>query len=398
MNSEIAIPIIESLRQGIPPANHLRHFTVGRWNEVPSLTAPFTTDRKSVTLVQANYGAGKSHLLRLLRETALEQGYAVSLLSLDSKSGVRFDRLDQIFGTVCRNLEVPGVPEKGVHTLFERFLSPPTGSTPNLKIVNRKCWDENHGFDEDLVYTALRAYAIFKQEYWGNGTQRRAEVCDWLYAADKTKYTPRFVYKQFIEMLNARMTDKRPLSFYTRSDTFNFKNSYICWQALSDLHILADAAGLQGLVLLFDEFEDIITNVTRIDWQEAAFNNLFTFYGRRRFNGLSFYAVTPDFARKCMDRLREKRGCEFNPPDFEVLPRIELQALSIPEFHELANRIAETHGYAFNWRPESTGVRVALDLICTQAASSIPMDRTRRFIRDVVRVLDQHLDDHEATA
>ena len=58
-------------------------------------------------LVQGNSGSGKSHLLRYIRDHALSERYAVSFVTLDAKSGVRFNRMDQIMGAILRNIEIP---------------------------------------------------------------------------------------------------------------------------------------------------------------------------------------------------------------------------------------------------------------------------------------------------
>ena len=52
-----------------------------------------------------------------------------------------------------------------------------------------------------------------------------------------------------------------------------------------------------------DEFEDVIQNLERRDYKEAAFLNLFQFFRGETFPGLSYFAVTPDFAQKCKREL-----------------------------------------------------------------------------------------------
>lgn len=86
--------IIESLRCGTPPEGHVTEFTVGRGEEVNELKSILLSGSTNALLIKSNYGSGKTHLLRLTREMALSSGYAVSLITLDSKSGVRFNRMD----------------------------------------------------------------------------------------------------------------------------------------------------------------------------------------------------------------------------------------------------------------------------------------------------------------
>src|SRR5258708_73029 len=94
--------IVESLRKGIPPYGYIRHFTVGRESEIRQLSDRLQRSKPGVLLLKANYGSGKTHLLRFVRESALEAGYAVSFVELDAKSGVRFNKMDQILGAIWR--------------------------------------------------------------------------------------------------------------------------------------------------------------------------------------------------------------------------------------------------------------------------------------------------------
>ena len=93
-----ACRVIESLRKGIPPDGFVRHFTVGRDFEIRQLTRQFSDPKAGALLLKANYGSGKTHLLKFIREYALENSYAASTVTLDAKGAVRFNRMDQIFG------------------------------------------------------------------------------------------------------------------------------------------------------------------------------------------------------------------------------------------------------------------------------------------------------------
>lgn len=101
--------IVEQLRMGIPPSGYTKHFTVGRSHEIEALETSLHGDGAPVLLLQANYGSGKSHLLRYIRDHALSENFAVSYVTLDAKSGVRFNRMDQIMGAILRNIEIPPI-------------------------------------------------------------------------------------------------------------------------------------------------------------------------------------------------------------------------------------------------------------------------------------------------
>src|SRR5439155_10277044 len=104
---------------------------------------------------------------------------------------------------------------------------------------------------------------------------------------------------------------------------------------------LAKEAGLKGLVILFDEFEDILSNLTRINLKKDAFWNLFQFFEGKRFTGLSFFAVTPEFAHKCKVLLLEKGIWDYDYSRFDKLAKFELSPLGVNEMIELTAPILE---------------------------------------------------------
>ena len=91
------------------------------------------------------------------------------------------------------------------------------------------------------------------------------------------------------------------------------------WDALNDFNLIAQASGLKGLVLLFDEFEDVVQNLGRRDYQQQAFENLFGFFRGRRYPGLTYFAVTPDFIEKCKVELLSKGVYDFDYDEFDLL-------------------------------------------------------------------------------
>ena len=90
------------MRKGIPPDGFVRYFTVGRESEIAQLRAKLNPNGGGALLLKANYGSGKTHLLRFIREHALEENWVVSVISLDSAAAVRFNRMDQIGRASCR--------------------------------------------------------------------------------------------------------------------------------------------------------------------------------------------------------------------------------------------------------------------------------------------------------
>jgi hypothetical protein len=376
----------------------VRHFTVGRKMEVAQLQAFLQESSACSVLLQANYGSGKTHLLRFLRECALEAGYVVSAVTLDAKSAVRFNRMDQIMGAIFRNIELPSSPgTRGIRCLFDLL---------RLRSEQDRAKDRKPGFWSDLTHNwkwdysdELNSPALFAAlRAWSTGDHdAQGLVEDWLQQPWNYKSQRKKLYQGLVEDLRKYFRDPRSHWQFYADNVFAFDvQGYAqSWAALGDLVCLSKAAGLAGIVLLFDEFEDIITNLTNIAHQQAAFWNLFQFYSKKHFEGLSFYAVTPEFVDKCKKLLLSKGVFDYDYEWFEALARFQMSPLSTDELSTLALRIMDTHGKAYDWEPDLVMKASQLRRIVERAAAVQIQDRARHTITEVVKSLDSLLQEQE---
>jgi hypothetical protein len=323
--------VIESLRYGIPPTNYVRHFTVGRIDEITQLKVRLKERQMEAILLKANYGAGKSHLLRFIREIAIKENYLISIITLDAKSGIRFNRMDQILGTILRNLEFSSENEnKGISTFFDyackQFREGANTHEWN-KITNNKAWDFSCSLESPSMFLALRA--------WYGNKINQDMVKDWLYQGSKYKKVEiayELIEKARFGFLENLRID-RPLNwkdYQTNTLRFDFKayDYDQSWRALRDINKIAVAAGFKGFVILFDEFKDIVYNIRNISHKESAFENLFRFFLHGWFDGMSFFAVTPGFIQKCIELLKNKdRWSDEYYLLFNQLPSFEMSPL-----------------------------------------------------------------------
>ena len=154
---------------------------------------------------------------------------------------------------------------------------------------------------------------------------------------------------------------------------------------------MCQITGLTGMAILFDEFEDVLTNLNRVNWQEAAFWNLFRFVSGTRFSGKTFFAVTPSFVEKCKSCLTGKGRWDIDLSKFDALQHFEMSPLTKNELLQLAERIVEVHELAYEYEV-ADDVREKMKEIVGLAAMSAVQDRTRQAIRRAVEVLDDALD------
>lgn len=386
---------IESLRKGIPPDGDVCRFTVGRKTEINDLTNRLKKKKPGALLLKANYGSGKTHLLKFIRETALDQGFAVSTVTLDAKSATRFNRMDQVLGAILRGIEIPGSPnQKGIRPFFD-FISQQIDDdraedNPQsywAKLTSNWRWNFSEVLDSGSLFIAVRAWATGKPEV-------QDLIEDWLYNPWQYYSQRKRLYLELVENQRAFFRDPRPeFQFYAnevfRFDTQGYNQS---WEALKDVQKLSFAAGLKGLIILFDEFEDVLNNIKNIAHQQSAFWNLFQFYGGKKFPGMTFFAVTPEFVHKCKKLLHDKGYWDYDYSQFETIPTFQMSPLEAKELEDLALKIMETHGTAYDWEPDQVMKISTLKSIVNKAAAIQVEDRARHTIREIVKSLDRLLD------
>ncbi len=355
-------------------------------------------DENYALLLNANYGSGKSHLLQLIREKALSRNYSVGLVVLDANSGVRFNRMDQIFGAIMRKLEVP-LGDGRIGDLadcldFLALAAEEARGAPGtpahqfwVSVSNNWKWDYSEILGSPPLYIAFRAWAA------SDDPEVRELVLDWLSFPENYRSRRKQIYQTLVTGLRGHFRDPRPDWQIYAEDSLTFiPNLYQnCWSALEDFHRMFVASGLTGMAVLFDEFEDVLTNLNRINYKEAAFWNLFRFVSGDRFSGKTFFAVTPSFVEKCKIQLLEKYRWDFDYTGFDDLPSFEMSPLNKTQLLEHSRRIVATHELAYGYTvPED--VLESMNMAVSAAAKNAVQDRARQAIKSAVQTLDNTLD------
>lgn len=401
MNRREAEIVIESLRKGIPPEGKVSLLTVGRKDEIERLRRILQIGGPGALLVEADYGAGKTHLLKFIKEEALRMGFVTSLIKLDSKSQARFNRMDQIFGEVCRNIQVPDDNKKGVRHLLNALFDSsnqrmdlPNAKVLMTKISNRGRWDYSEFLHSPAMFVAVRAWRF---SYINNHAFGIDDVIeDWLSNPFNYYSRRKELYQQLVESMRGWVNDPRPewVFYDAEKGIFNFQAQEYkqSWDALNDLNTLALAAGYRGLVILVDEFEDVIYNLDRINYKENAFRNLFRFFSREYYPNLAFFAVTPDFVENCKNVLLDKGRWNYSYSRFDKLEKFKMSPLTKAELLELTEKIILIHETAYSRRINEATKRKAYE-VCRKASNVSVADRVRQAIIAVVKTLDNSIGD-----
>src|SRR6478735_1176275 len=88
ISKKTSTALINSLGAGVVPRLGLEHIAVGREKELQSLSQNLDDISEGVAafrFIIGNYGSGKSFMLQMLRNRAMEQGFVVADADLSSE-------------------------------------------------------------------------------------------------------------------------------------------------------------------------------------------------------------------------------------------------------------------------------------------------------------------------
>ena len=119
--------LLEALRAGIAPAQHVRELTIGLAAEQTDLHRALLRAHEeggAARAVFGEYGFGKSHIVEWTSQTALEQNFLVAAVSLDLYE-LPPHRAFDIYAALMRALRYPDSDERGLEHLLEQAASLP---------------------------------------------------------------------------------------------------------------------------------------------------------------------------------------------------------------------------------------------------------------------------------
>jgi hypothetical protein len=114
-----------SWKRGVFPAQGIENLTVGRNIEACAVRHAFATAANNGSgglFFEADYGHGKSHMLRMVESMALTEGFAVSWITFDHKSHA-FNHPTRYLHGILENLRVPGYCGRGLSRVVELALT-----------------------------------------------------------------------------------------------------------------------------------------------------------------------------------------------------------------------------------------------------------------------------------
>ncbi len=218
--------LLEALRVGIAPLQHIQELTIGLTSERASLTMALNRAHQSggaVRAVVGDYGFGKSHIVELTTQEALKRNFLVANASLDLVE-LPPHKVFDIYGELLRDLRYPNNDERGLTPLFE-------AAAEQTRIAQQM--RELASAPPDPLLAVLSV---------ANGTLSSRQRQGWLQWLISGR-------------ANEAMKKSMPRKFKVPSLYRQGNNARQMAYLLSGLSVLARLVGYSGLCLLIDEAE-----------------------------------------------------------------------------------------------------------------------------------------------
>jgi hypothetical protein len=287
----LAQHVIAALSKGIPPQRGFDLYSVGHNKLIKGVKKHHMGQIRHqglILFINGSYGAGKTHLFRLLRETALKQDCLVSNVELHAKE-TPFSKFEMVFSGIMRNIQTPA--------MYEDAVAPE--AQPFARVLDEALSLAVSGTKEPLNEITGEQYNQAFQTIMGN---RRIDL-DFkkVVARYWESYVPNRVHPTEVEILRGEALqwfsgEGTQQTFKTKFDVNKMVTGETARQMLQSLAGFVDLAGYQGMTILFDEATQAYEHMPKNEMRHA-YNNLFHLMNEiEQSPGLFFvYATTPGF-------------------------------------------------------------------------------------------------------
>ena len=305
--------VISALKRGVFPPVKVEYFTAGRSTEIASLKRDLSraaSGGSSAAFFEGDYGHGKSHMLRTVQSIAVEAGFAVAWVTIDGRTHA-FNHPTRYLHAFLENLVVPNLPTRGLANAVDAWMTGPRRSEL-LGFAKTAPWP--------IGMSLLRI---------GQTSERQEEV----------------------DLSSGWFLEGRDLQ---AKNGIHYHDLF--YERVEAIGQLCRAAGLKGMVWLFDEVECISKFLVNRLSRFAAYSVMKRLVEPTGFQHSCFYfATTSEF--------RDRLSVEYTPygmyggaaafvADWRAAkyPIHRLKKLNREDNNSLLRSIRDAHAIAYEWQ------------------------------------------------
>ncbi len=405
---------LEAMRLGVVPDTDLSAYTVGREMELELVAEDLKRVREEGGAVRAflgDYGAGKTHLLELIREGALNQGFVTARVMLNPEETAP-SHPKRVYRELVRSLEYPdlaGQTALGLRPLLERACQDEDTLDAFQVTSSGRAREELDDGAHLYLTPALRYYRAIAHAQKNPGRRLIADEID-----DDEREEALTLLFHWLEghptISNTEIDDElrglvgRQGRIYSMKDYRPWARIY--GYLLSGLSRLCTTAGYEGLVVLVDEaeFYSLLSSANRE-------------YARNLFKALAYASVGDDgmvpFSREELDlggmgilqdlppRYHDESGLYTifamtpNAEGIEALQRAipdevitEIGRLEMDTYRQLVGRVTDHYRQARQDAEIPDAVEQALAKVVAGLLHSGFVENPRQAMKFIVEFLD----------
>lgn len=356
MNRREAAALMNSLTAGVVPRIGLRHIAVGRQPEVNAFLRDLITVEDggaAFRFVSGQYGSGKSFLIQMIRNNAMERFFVVMDADLSPERRLTGTKGQGIatYKELMQHLSTKTRPEGGaLESILQKWIASiqsVVAKENNLKTSDPLLIDlVSEKISEVLLELSEMAYGFafttILDTYWkGMKTADEAlkqAALRWL----RAEYANKTVARKALPV-DSIIDDQNWYDF------------------LKLFALFVKKAGYKGLLIFMDEGVNLY-KITHKQARESNYEKILTVFndtmqGKARYIGV-FMSGTPQFIyderrglfsyEALRSRLADNRFSDSGLVDY-TSPVIKLKQLSAEEIYLLLERLCELHGFYYSY-------------------------------------------------
>ncbi|AWX31850.1 BREX system ATP-binding domain-containing protein [Methanosphaera sp. BMS] len=377
---------LNALKNGNIPRESILDFSVGRedeLNEFKNILDRVENGTAVTKFINGEFGAGKSFFLKLIEETAFNDNFVVSRITLSQN--LQFHKIENIYKEIAKTLKCK--TGESLNHIIDRWIT-------RLKVEAEDEYEDDdeieerqeyleHRIKEDLIATrdCSNSFATAIEKYFHAREEHDDETANyaqaWLRGDSNIPFTEK---KKF--GVKGDVTKENAFHFLTALSTF------------------INSIGYSGLIILVDEAEFILKTPLEKS-RSVAYNYMRDIYdncNNGTFNGMLFvFAGTQQFYEdekkgvKSYDALYS-RIVNVLESDYDDLrtPIVNLHGFKENDVKKISDLIIDMHQETYQWdisnAKEAVSEFIDIRVANTGLTGGVIVPRT--YIRELISVLD----------